>query len=359
MSILYVDAIYSNYPRVALTDKNNQLVEIDLEQTSPSSIGNIYSAVVNSIEPSLDAAFVKYDNNPNHRCGFISFREIDIKSLPRYDAEKTDKSAKVSDLIKVGDKLLIQIKKEERDQKGAAVSTYISLAGSYLVALPNSPQSSGVSTRVDSNERQNLREMIDQIKGEDNCGLIIRTAGVGRSLDELKWDYETLMTHWKKIQEAAKQSPAPLLIHQESDPVIRAARDYLTPNIDKIITNESSTYERLKNYISMIRGEEFTERLELDLSPIPLFSRHANISESIARLFERVVPLPSGGEITIEPTEALTAIDVNSKRATQGSDIEQTALETNLEAAEVALREIRLRKLSGIIAIDFIDMNET
>ncbi|HJN37269.1 MAG TPA: Rne/Rng family ribonuclease [Gammaproteobacteria bacterium] len=355
MSNLYIDALYPKYPRVALTNKQNKLEEIDLEQTSPTSIGSIYAVKISSVEPSLDAAFVKFDHNQRH--GFLPFKEIDVTSLSRYKKGDPIDPKKTGDLIKVGDPLLVQIKKEERDQKGAAVSTFISLAGSYLVALPNNPQSVGVSTRVDNHERQNLRDLIEKIRGTDTCGLIIRTAGVGKSLEELQWDYETLIAHWNKIKDAAKNSTAPRLIHQESDPVLRAARDYLTPNIDKIITNDSTTYDRLANYIQMIRPE-FIERLEMHTSQIPLFTHYSHIEESISKLFERIVPLPNGGEITIDPTEALTAIDVNSKRATHGSDIEQTALETNLQAAEIACREIRLRKISGIIAIDFIDMNE-
>ena len=355
MSSLYIDALYPKYPRVAMTNNQNELEEIDLEQTSPTSIGSIYTVKISSIEPSLNACFVKFDHNQRH--GFLPFKEIDVNSLTRYKKETHEENKKIADLIKVGDPLLIQIKKEERDQKGAAVSTFISLAGSYLVALPNNPQSVGVSTRVDNTERQNLRELIEKIRGKDSCGLIIRTAGVGKSLEELKWDYDTLLAHWDKIKDAEKNSNQPQLIHQESEPVLRAARDYLTTNIDKIVVNEASTYERLSNYLKIIRPE-FIDRLEMHTSQIPLFSHYSHIEESISRLFERVVPLSNGGEITIDPTEALTAIDVNSKRATQGSDIEQTALETNLQAAETAFREIRLRKISGIIAIDFIDMND-
>lgn len=260
----------------------------------------------------------------------------------------------IKDIIQEGQEVIVQVNKEERGNKGAALTTFISLAGSYLVLMPNNPRAGGISRRIEGDERLELKEALDCLDVPEDVGLIVRTAGVGKSPEELQWDLKVLLHHWEAIKNAAQSRPAPFLIHQESDVIVRAIRDYLRRDIGEILIDNKKIFEKAKNHIRLVRPD-FINRVRLYEGEVPLFS-HYQIESQIESAFQREVRLPSGGSIVIDVTEALTAIDINSSRSTRGGDIEETALNTNLEAADEIARQLRLRDLGGLIVIDFIDM---
>lgn len=345
----------SDEVRVALV-KDNYLFDLDLEK--PSSVkkkANIYKGRITRLEPSLEAAFVEYGAK---RQGFLPLKEIAseyLKEIPKKDGD--EQKPTIKDLLKEGQELMVQIDKEERGTKGAALTTYITLAGCYLVLMPNNPRSGGISRRIDGEERDELKSCIQQMEVPDGMGLIVRTAGVGKDVEELKLDLEILVNQWHAIKNAFAKQPAPFLIHQEGDVVQRSIRDNLRKSITEIIIDDQTAYAKAKIYIEQVKPD-FLPNLKLYHDAIPLFNRY-QIESQIETAFQRNVHLPSGGSLVIDHTEALVSIDINSAKATSGGDIETTALNTNLEAADEIARQLRLRDLGGLIVIDFIDMSSS
>jgi ribonuclease E len=338
--------------RVALVQENVLFDFITERPGFEQKIGNIYLARITSIEPSLDAVFVEFGSE---RHGFLPLKEISRQYFSQ-KSEQYDRPG-IRDLLRVGQELLIQVEKEERGNKGAALTTYISLAGSYLVLMPNSPRAGGISRRIEGDERDQLREILAQVTIPEGMGLIVRTAAIGRTNDELKWDLDVLLSHWRNIEEASKSRSAPALIHAEGNVVVRAIRDYVRQDTAEIIIDDETEYQNAKHYLEQIRPD-IADRVKLYADTTPLFSRYG-IEHQIETAYKRAIDLPSGASIVIDYTEALVSIDVNSARATKGGSIETTAFNTNIEAAEEIARQLRLRDIGGLIVIDFIDMLET
>lgn len=336
--------------RVALVD-GQQLYDLDIETSGrEQKKSNIYKARVTRVESSLEAAFVDYGAE---RHGFLPLREIARSNfLPSYNPAAGRTS--IRDMLREGQEIVVQIEKEERGTKGAALTTFISLAGRYLVLMPNNPGAGGVSRRIEGDDRAELRDALNALTLPDDMGLIVRTAGVGKSVEELQWDLDYLLHLWKAIQEASGQRQAPYLIYQESNFVIRAIRDYLRKDISEILIDSETVYNEAREFMQQVMPHNLP-RVKLYQDHVPLFSRF-QIESQIESAYRREVRLPSGGAIVIDHTEALVSIDINSARATKGSDIEETALNTNLEAADEIARQLRLRDLGGLIVIDFIDM---
>ncbi|WED42317.1 Rne/Rng family ribonuclease [Legionella cardiaca] len=354
MEKMLINATQAEEVRVALV-KNNHLYDLDLE--CPAEVkkkGNIYKAIVTRREPSLDAVFVEYGAK---RQGFLPLKEIAPEYLSKHPDEFGDDKPPITSLIREGQELLIQVDKEERGNKGAALTTYITLAGCYLVLMPNNPNSGGISRRIEGDDRDELKETLNALELPDEMGLIIRTAGVGKSQDELQSDLDMLCNQWQAINQAYANQLAPCLIHQEGDVIIRSIRDNLRKSIGEIIIDDQVSYVKAKQYIEQVKPD-FLPNLKLYNSTIPLFNFY-QIESQIETAFQRQVPLPSGGALVIDRTEALVSIDINSAKATSGSDIETTALNTNLEAADEIARQLRLRDLGGLVVIDFIDMSSS
>lgn len=337
--------------RVAIVD-GQKLIDIDIETAGREQRkGNIYKGVITRIEPSLEACFVNYGEE---RHGFLPFKEV----ARAYFKDGVDvRSARIQDALSEGQELIVQVEKEERGNKGAALTTFISLAGRYLVLMPNNPRGGGVSRRIEGEDRQELRETMAQLQVPDGMSIIARTAGIGRSAEELQWDLNYLMQLWKAVDGAAQENKAPLLIYLESSLVIRAIRDYFQPDIGEILIDTDDIYDQARAFMSVVMPDNMN-RVKKYRDDVPLFSRF-QIEHQIESAYSRMVMLPSGGAIVIDHTEALVAIDVNSARATKGADIEETALRTNLEAADEIARQLRLRDLGGLIVIDFIDMESS
>ncbi|CAK8739039.1 Ribonuclease E [Sodalis praecaptivus] len=315
-----------------------------------SKKANIYKGKITRIEPSLEAAFVDYGAE---RHGFLPLKEISREYFPpQYSSHGRPN---IKDVLREGQEVIVQVDKEERGNKGAALTTFISLAGSYLVLMPNNPRAGGISRRIEGDDRTELKEALSSLELPDGMGLIVRTAGVGKSADALQWDLAFRLKHWQAIKKAAEGRPAPFLIHQESNVIVRAFRDYLRPDIGEILIDNPKVLDLAKEHIASLGRPDFTSKIKLYSGEIPLFS-HYQIESQIESAFQREVRLPSGGSIVIDTTEALTAIDINSARSTRGGDIEETAFNTNLEAADEIARQLRLRDLGGLIVIDFIDM---
>jgi ribonuclease E len=342
-----LNAAHAEETRVAIVE-GQRLIDIDIETAGRESRkSNIYKGIITRIEPSLEACFVNYGEE---RHGFLSFKEISkIYFKPGTDVGR----ARIQDALSEGTEVIVQVEKEERGNKGAALTTFISLAGRYLVLMPNNPRGGGVSRRVEGEDRQELRETMDRLKYPNGVSLIARTAGIGRSTEELQWDLNFLLQLWGAI-EAASGAPAPFLIYQESSLVIRAIRDYFTADIGEILIDTDDIYEQARQFMGYVMPDAL-HKVKRYKEDVPLYSRF-QIEHQVETAHSRVVPLPSGGAIVIDHTEALVAIDVNSARSTKGSDIEETALRTNLEAADEAARQMRLRDLAGLIVIEFIDM---
>ncbi|WP_340680131.1 ribonuclease E [Paraglaciecola sp.] len=346
---MLINATQQEELRVALVD-GQKLYDLDIESPGhEQKKSNIYKGTITRVEPSLEAAFVDYGAD---RHGFLPLKEIAREYFPQ--GYKFDGRPNIKDVIKEGHQVIIQIDKEERGQKGAALTTFISLAGSYLVLMPNNPRAGGISRRIEGDERTDLKDALNGLELPDGMGLIVRTAGVGKSPEELSYDLDYLVSGWGRIKEIADSRPAPFLIHQESDVVVRALRDYLRRDIGEILIDQPDVHERALKHVQQMRPD-FANRVKLYRGEVPLFS-HYQIESQIETAFQREVRLPSGGSIVIDPTEALTSIDINSARATKGSDIEETAFNTNLEAADEVARQLRLRDLGGLVVIDFIDM---
>ena len=349
MKRMLINATQQEELRVALVD-GQRLYDLDIESPGhEQKKANIYKGKITRVEPSLEAAFVDYGAE---RHGFLPLKEIARTYFPK--GYKFEGRPNIKDVIKEGQEVIVQIDKEERGQKGAALTTFLSLAGSYLVLMPNNPRAGGISRRIEGDERTELKESLSKLELPDGMGLIVRTAGVGKSYEELEWDLKVLLKHWEAISEVSQEREAPFLIHQESNVIVRAIRDYLRRDIGEILIDKTSIYEQALQHIQLVRPD-FASRVKLYRGEVPLFS-HYQIESQIESAFQREVRLPSGGSIVIDPTEALTSIDINSARATKGGDIEETALNTNLEAADEIARQLRLRDLGGLVVIDFIDM---
>ncbi len=349
MKRMLINATQAEELRVAIVD-GQTLYDIDIEQPSKEQKkSNIYKGRITRLEPSLEAAFVDYGAD---RHGFLPLKEI---SRDYFQAGVDHNKAGIRELLKEGQEVVVQVDKDERGNKGAALTTFISLAGRYMVLMPNSPTAGGVSRRIEGDDRAELKKAMDALQIPDDMGVIIRTAGVGRDAEELQWDLDYLLSVWKAIAEAALTKPAPFLIYQESRLIVRALRDYLRSDVGEILVDTDELYETAREFMQQVMPHNL-RKLKAYKDDIPLFNRF-QIESQIEGAYERNVRLPSGGSIVVDQTEALTAIDVNSARATKGGDIEETAFHTNLEAAEEVARQLRLRDLGGLVVIDFIDMS--
>ena len=336
--------------RVAIVD-GQKLIDLDIETAGKEQRkSNIYKAVITRIEPSLEACFVEYGGS---RHGFLPFKEV----APQFYQPGSGNRPSIKEALREGQELLVQVEKDERGNKGAALTTYISLAGRYIVLMPNNPSGGGVSRRIEGEERDELREVLANVEVPQGMSIIARTAGIGRNEEELQWDLDYLKQLWDAIEEAAKAERAPSLIYLESSLVVRAIRDYFNPEIGEILIDTEDVYQQALAFMSTVMPNN-VGRIKRYVDDVPLFSRF-QIEHQIESAHAREVRLPSGGAIVIDHTEALTAIDINSARATKGSDIEATAFNTNLEAAEEIARQLRLRDLGGLIVIDFIDMENS
>jgi ribonuclease E len=351
MKRMLFNATQAEELRVAIVD-GQKLIDLDIESaTKEQRKSNIYKAVITRIEPSLEAAFVDYGAE---RHGFLPFKEVS-RSYFKPDIEPG--KARIQDALTVGQELIVQVDKDERGNKGAALTTYISLAGRYLVLMPNNPRGGGVSRRVEGDERQELRDIMDRLEVPHGASLIARTAGIGRSYEELQWDLNYLLQLWNAIEGAANSQNGAFLIYQESSLVIRAIRDYFHAEIGEILIDTDDVFEQAQQFMSHVMPGNVS-RVKRYLDDVPLFSRF-QIEHQIESAYSRQVNLPSGGAIVIDHTEALVSVDVNSGRATKGADIEETAFKTNCEAADEIARQLRLRDLGGLVVIDFIDMENT
>ena len=347
MKRMLFNATQSEELRVAIVD-GQKLIDLDIERGNRAlKKSNIYKGIVTRIEPSLEAAFVNYGTE---RHGFLPFKEI----APQYFKESTQNRPRIQDVIEEGQEIIVQVTKEERGNKGAALSSYLSLAGRYIVLMPNNPDGGGVSRRVEGEERNEFREHISNLDIPEGMSVIGRTAGVGSSLEELQWDLNYLKQLWTAIEEASQGQSGAFLIYQEGNLVIRAIRDYFHPDIGEILIDTQEIYEQATQFMNHVMPN-YVDRVRLYEDEVSLFSRF-QIEHQIESAFSREVRLPSGGAIVIDHTEALVSIDVNSSRATKGSDIEHTAFNTNIEAAEEIAKQLRLRDLGGLVVIDFIDM---
>lgn len=347
---MLINAIHKEELRIALAS-GQYLEELIIESTSrEQKKSNIYKGIVTRLEPSLEAAFVDYGGE---RHGFLPLKEVAVSSFKKSYVD-TGRRPTISEVLEEGQELIVQIEKEERGNKGAALTTFITLPGCYLVLMPNNPRAGGVSRRIEGNEREELQTALNALEVPEGMGLIIRTAGSGRSLEDLHWDLEILLRLWQVIQKTADERPAPFLIYQEGNAVIRALRDYLRKDVEETLIDNQEVFDEAINHLKLIRPD-FVNRVKLYKDATPLFTRF-QIESQIESAFQREVRLPSGGSITIDHTEALVAIDINSAKSTKGGDIEETALMTNLEAANEISRQLRLRDIGGLIVIDFIDM---
>ncbi len=350
MKRMLINATQPEELRVAIAE-GQHLFDLDIEVPSQEQKkSNVYKGRITRVEPSLEACFVEFGSA---RHGFLPLKEI-CPGCYAKDARRKDGKVAIRDAVHEGQEIIVQVEKEERGNKGAALTTYISLAGRYLVLMPTNPSAGGVSRRITGTDRDHLREQLQQVTAPDNVGIIIRTAGVGRDADELQWDLDYLLQLWTAIEQAATSRKAPFLIYQESNLFIRALRDHLRNDIGEILIDNESVFNDAREFMQQVMPHNLN-KLKLYEDQVPLFSRY-QIESQIETAFARTVHLPSGGAVVIDHTEALLSIDINSARATKGSDIEETAYNTNMESAVEIARQLRLRDLGGLIVIDFIDM---
>ena len=350
MKRMLINATQPEELRVAIVD-GQKLFNLDIESPGrEQKKANIYKGVITRVEPSLEAAFVDYGAE---RHGFLPLKEV-ARAYFEPESVKPGERINIKDALKEGQETVVQIEKEERGNKGAALTTFISLAGRYLVLMPNNPRAGGVSRRIEGTDRSELRDAMSQLQIPEDMGLIVRTAGVGKNVEELQWDLDYLLQLWRAIEQSATERKAPFLIYQESDVIIRSIRDHLRTDIGEIVVDDRKMYEKAETFIRQVIPNNL-KKLRLYDDEVPLFTRY-QIESQIESAFQRSVQLPSGGSIVIDHGEALTSIDINSARATKGADIEETALNTNLEAADEIARQLRLRDLGGLFVIDFIDM---
>jgi ribonuclease E len=352
MKRMLVNATQEEELRVALVD-GQKLFDLSIELPSrEQKKANVYKGRISRIEPSLEACFVDYGAQ---RHGFLPLKEV---SREYFRQQPQGGRMNIRELLAEGQDLIVQVEKEERGNKGAALTTFVSLAGRFLVLMPNNPRAGGVSRRIEGEDRDQMREVMNQLQIPDGMGAIVRTAGVGRSAEELQWDLDNLRTQWEQIAAASIDRPAPFLVFRESDAVTRAMRDYLSDDIGEVLVDDESAYQKAQEYMQRFMPQDVQRRLKMYVDDIALFTRF-QIESQIESAYAHKVQLPSGGSIVIDYTEALVSIDINSARATRGSDIETTALNTNLEAADEIARQLRIRDIGGLIVIDFIDMEST
>ncbi len=353
MKRILINAVQKEEIRVAMVD-GQQLYDLDIEIPSQEQKkANVYKGKITRIEPSLEAAFVDYGAE---RHGFLPFKEISRNYFSE-EALKAQGRPDIKTALSEGQEVVVQVEKEERGNKGAALTTFISLAGRFLVLMPNNPRAGGVSRRIEGEDRNIIRESLSQLDIPSGMGLIVRTAGVGRSAEELQWDLEYLLQLWNSIEKAAGERKAPFLVYQESNVIVRALRDYFRTDISEVLIDSDKVYNTARQFVEQVMPERLN-KLKLYSDPVPLFNRF-QIENQIESAYRRDVQLPAGGAIVVDHTEALISIDINSARATRGGDIEETAFNTNLEAADEIARQLRLRDLGGLIVIDFIDMMST
>ncbi|WP_461482404.1 ribonuclease E [Porticoccus sp.] len=353
MKRMLINASQPEELRVALVD-GQRLYDLDLEnRTREQRKANIYKGKITRVEPSLEAAFVDYGAE---RHGFLPLKEISREYFSKKTSE-VEGRIKIQDVIREGTEVVVQVDKEERGNKGAALTTFVSLAGRYMVLMPNNPRAGGISRRIEGDERTDLKTAMRDLQTPSGMGVIVRTAGIGRSAEELQWDLDYLLQLWETIREEADKARAPHFLFQESNVIIRAVRDYLRQDVGEVIVDNREAFDLASAFIKQVMPN-FQSRVKFYEDPLPLFNRY-QIENQIETAFEREVKLPSGGSIVIDVTEALVSIDINSARATRGGDIEETALRTNLEAADEVARQLRLRDMGGLVVIDFIDMTST
>ena len=350
MKRILINAVQKEEVRVAMVD-GQQLYDLDVEVPSrEQKKSNVYKGKITRVEPSLEACFVDYGAE---RHGFLPFKEVSRMYFTE-EAQKASGRPDIRTAIKEGQEVVIQVEKEERGNKGAALTTFISLAGRYLVLMPNNPRAGGVSRRIEGEDRNLIREALSQLEVPNGMGLIVRTAGVGRNSEELQWDLDYLLQLWTAFEKAAAERPSPFLIYQESDVTTRALRDYFRSDISEVLIDSKEVYDSAMDFVQQVMPNSVNKIKYYD-DTVPLFNRF-QVENQIESAYRREVQLPSGGAIVIDHTEALISIDINSARATKGSDIEETATNTNLEAADEVARQLRLRDLGGLVVIDFIDM---
>ena len=353
MKRMLINATHSEELRVALVD-GQRLYDLDIESLArDQKKSNIYKGKITRVEPSLEAAFVDFGGN---RHGFLPLKEISREYFSKSSGDSKGR-INIADVVKEGQEIIVQVDKEERGTKGAALTTFYSLAGRYLVLMPNNPRAGGISRRIEGDERDDLKDALATLEIPKDMGAIVRTAGVGRTAEELQWDLKYLLQLAEAIKIAATNRPAPFLIYQEGDVITRAVRDYMRDDIGEILIDTDEAFDQATSFVSQVMPH-LNQRVKRYTSDVPLFNRY-QIEGQIESAFQREVRLPSGGSVVIDPTEALVSIDINSARATKGSDIEETALYTNLEAADEISRQLRLRDIGGLVVIDFIDMNST
>ena len=351
MKRILFNATHAEELRVAIVD-GQKLIDLDLESAvRAQKKGNIYKCVVTRVEPSLEAAFVNYGAD---RHGFLPFKEIYRGYFQNYSSNTPLSKVNIKDVIKEGQELIVQVEKDERGNKGAALTTFISLAGRFLVLMPNNPKGGGISRRVEGQQRTDLKRSLDTLDIPAEHAIIARTAALSRTEEELKWDFDFLIQLWDAIEDAAAQCKAPTLIYQESNLIVRAIRDYLNASVQEVVIDDKEIYERASRFVQQVMPQN-AGKIKYYEDPTPLYSRY-QIESQIASAFSRDVQLPSGGSIVIDHTEALISVDVNSARATKGGDIEETALQTNLEAVEEIARQLRIRDIGGLVVLDLIDM---
>jgi ribonuclease E len=352
MKRMLVNATQQEELRVALVD-GQKLYDLSIElQSKEQKKANIYKGRISRVEPSLEACFIDYGAQ---RHGFLPLKEV---SRDYFRGNPQSGRMNIRELLTEGQEVMVQVEKEERGNKGAALTTFISLAGRFLVLMPNNPRAGGVSRRIEGEDRDQMREAMSQLQIPDGMGAIIRTAGVGRNVEELQWDLDNLRTQWEQIAAAEKDRPAPFLVYRESDAVTRAMRDYLSDDVGEVLVDDEAAFGKAQEYMQRFMPAETQRRLKHYTDDIALFTRF-QIESQIESAYAHKVSLPSGGSIVVDYTEALVSIDINSARATRGSDIEATALNTNLEAADEIARQLRIRDIGGLIVIDFIDMEST
>ncbi|WP_423906534.1 Rne/Rng family ribonuclease [Candidatus Spongiihabitans sp.] len=351
MKRMLFNATHAEELRVAIVD-GQRLIDLDLESAiRTEKKGNVYKGVVTKVEPSLEACFVDYGSEKQ---GFLPLKEIYRGYFRQYESKTPIAQVRIDSVIKEGQEMIVQVDKDERSTKGAALTTFVSLAGRFLVLMPNNPKGGGISRRVTGDERTGLRDILSNLKIDPQHSLIARTEGIGRNQSELQWDLDFLLKLWETIEQSSIGPKAPFLIYQESNLIVRSIRDHLSEDITEIIVDDEEVYERAKRFINQVMPQNLF-KLKLYKDNIPLFSRY-QIESQIEAAFNREVSLPAGGSIAIDHTEALISIDVNSARATKGGDIEETALQTNLEAVDEIARQLKVRDMGGLIVIDLIDM---
>ena len=353
MKRMLINATHTEELRVALVD-GQKLYDLDIESLArDQKKSNIYKGKITRVEPSLEAAFVDFGGN---RHGFLPLKEVSRAYFTKGGGDSKGR-LNIGDVLKEGQEIIVQVDKEERGTKGAALTTFYSLAGRYLVLMPNNPRAGGISRRIEGDERDDLKDALATLEIPKDMGAIVRTAGVGRTAEELQWDLKYLLQLAEAIRIAVNDRPAPFLVYQEGDVITRAVRDYMRDDIGEILIDTDEALEQAQSFVSQVMPH-LSSRVKRYTSDVPLFNRY-QIEGQIESAFQREVRLPSGGSVVIDPTEALVSIDINSARATKGSDIEETALNTNLEAADEICRQLRLRDIGGLVVIDFIDMSST